>query len=132
MTDAELNKLIELGLEEGAPNGALVTILEQCFEQRPLYFGAVTEIDDQALKQFLRDGELFTEDAYYKHRLIGFNIYDKEGNIIAQIKKDGSIVGYYPKFTLSTDSTQEDKESFKEFCKNITTKFDAITYPKDT
>jgi len=130
ISDAELTKLIELGLQEGAPNGALVKILEQCLEQRPLSFGMVTEVDDQALRQFLKDGEIFTEDAFFKHRLLGFNIYDKEGNIIAQINSDGTITGYFPKFTLDADASDEDKEKFKEFCRTLVSKFDAITYPK--
>lgn len=129
MTEAILEKLIDRGIEENAPNEVIVEILKQYAIQQPLDFGEVSEFDSSVLSNFLKAGDTFANATHYKIRMTGFAIFDSDGNQLVQINLDGTVVGHLPySFTMPSNS-REDEKNFREFCKFLNLKFDAVNYP---
>lgn len=129
MTESLLEKLIDEGIKENAPNEVIVEILKNYATQQPLDFGKISEFSSSVLANFLKDGDVFADATHYQIRLTGFGIFDPDGNKLVQINTDGTVIGYLPySFTVPSNSP-EDEKLFREFCSFLNRKFDAINYP---
>ncbi len=108
---------------------ALSKLKEKSISLSPDQYAPNNEIDIKILETNLNPNELFIDNPQYKVIKKNFSIYNKYGELLIEVKEDGTTIGYSPKFKMPSDDPVDEEKAERCF-RELIDSYTVITIPK--